>query len=195
MAFSATQWRDLLDDYSGSQAGTRSWSVLGRATRIGEYFNYFQQNNYAFAKQHFYIFAGTGANPLNARNYAAYYLTMYALTYYATSFFNNFFQSFNLFNNTFASPVPGLFVGAYQYSGFWFTGPANTYYSVGFGTNYYVTSTNYAAYIIPASYSPNTFTNFSPWGAGPYSAGSNVAIGRGPGGSPASGYPYQYLVT
>lgn len=196
MAFSATEWRDELASWSGSSQSDRSWSALGKSTRIGEYFSYFFVQSSSPSKTINYIYRGLSypnQSPTTEKNVEAFYGSGYYTTYvvgglyYGTGFFQNTNYSFNTNFNWYS--------GQGNYSGFGFTAPANyiTFQPATPSFTAYYIATYYAGYTAPTSWSPSTFYNYSPWGAGPYSAGSNVAIGRGPAGSPSSGYPYQYI--
>lgn len=190
MAFSATEWRNLLADYSGSSQGDRSWSGLGKSTRQGEYYNYFTITSYSPTKIFQYVFVGFGSNATPAKNYQAYYAVVYVIDYYFvyTQFGLTAF-SFGMSNQY----TVNYYAPSYTYQQFAFSLNAD-FASSNFFTNFsFYAYTSVGGYTAPSSWSPSTFTNFAPWGNGPYSAGSNIAIGRGPGGSPSSGYPYQYL--
>lgn len=187
MAFSATQWRDLIADYSGSQAGTRSWSVLGKSQYNGQYYlQLFKSNtggnNYAIKAR----IRGCAPGASNVKNVQSFY----SVAGNAVAFTTNFNAYFGYFTGTsyaagtlFSTPTYVTTLGDVidnvtdtSFTGF-STGNS-TFWAAGS-----VTGMNGTSFV--------AFFNYSPWGAGPYSAGSNVAIGRGPFGSPASGFPYQ----
>lgn len=195
MAFSATQWRDELASWSGSSQGDRSWSALGKSTRIGEYFSYFFVQ-YQPGKDINYIYRGLSypnQSPTTEKNVEAFYGSGYYTTYVVAGLYNINNGTFSYTANYSFNTNFNWYQGQGNYSGYAFSAPANYItYQGGSPTSYYA-ATYYAGYTAPTSWSPSTFFNYSPWGSGPYSAGSNIAIGRGPAGSPASGYPYQYI--
>lgn len=180
MSFNATQWRDLIADYSGSQSGTRSWGVLGQCQYQGQY----------------YIQAVLESNKLKTRirgcgggigkNVLSFYSVSATARAYST-YFNAYYGYFNF---------------TYYQTGTLYSTPAYVYY---LGTNISgLTNTSYVGYsngnstywsvqgvngINGTTYV--AFYSYTPWGAPPYSAGSNIAIGHGNQGSPTSGYPYQ----
>jgi len=190
MSFSATDWKDRLASWSGSVQGDRSWSALGRSTRIGEYFNYFYKYN---PNQLRYVFRGFSYPNQAAgaeRNTDPYYVSAYQTIYvYAYSYDNlcGYTQVFAAYS--YNSPF-NFYVGQGNYTGlaeYIATSNTTAYYT---NPSYYAT-TQYGQFAAVSSWSPSTFYNYSPWGAGPYSAGSNISIGAG--SSPFSGYPYQYV--
>ena len=190
MSFSATDWRNRLSEWSGSLQGDRSWSALGRSTRIGEYFNYFYKNG---SNQLRYVYRGfsyPNQSPYAEKNVEPYYAYAYQTIYvYAYSYDNlcGYTQVFAAYS--YNSPF-NFYVGQGNYTGL------AEYISTNIVTAYstnpsYYSMTTFGAYAAVSSWSPSTFYNYSPWGAGPYSAGSNISIGAGNG--PYSGYPYQYI--
>jgi len=193
MAFSATDWRDRLASWSGSSQGDRSWSGLGRSTRIGNYFSYFYTFYNGYNKTVQYVYRGTSypsQTPQAERNVEPFYGAGFYTTYvYAGVYIT--FGSFNTFANYSYNTNFNWYQGQGNYSGYATSAPNSfsTYY--GNGYSYYYSNTNYAGYGQATSWSPSTFYNYSPWGAGPYTAGSNISIGNGI----YSGYPYQYVHT
>lgn len=193
MAFSASDWRTRLSEWSGSIQGDRSWSGLGRSTRIGEYFNYW----YKSGPYIYFVYRGfsyPNQSPTAERNVEPYYMYalyrgyVYVYRYFINSGYTQIIQNYsfdNYFNN---------YVGQGNYTGFGAYVSYNTFSSFqGSFNTYYTTIVNRGQYSQPLSWSPSTFYNYAPWGAGPYSANSNISIGAGNG--PFSGYPYQYIHT
>jgi len=190
MAFNATEWRDLLSDYSGSTAGTRSWSALGESQAVGKY--YLQLFKSSTGGSNYAIKARIrGCQPSNssAKNVSSFYSVAGNAQAYRTSFnaYYGFFTSTSFTNGTlFSTPSHVYTLGnvidnVTDTSYYGFSVAESTFWSAG-----NVTTMNGAETV--------EFYNFSPWGAPPYSGGSpgsNVAIGRGPSGTPSSGYPYQ----
>lgn len=179
MAFSATNWRDLLSNYSGSQAGTRSWSVLGQSQYQGKY--YMQVFNYPNWKVRI---RGCGGG--TGKNVESFYKIVGSVSVFSTNFngYYGYFTYFTYANGTvYSTPANISTFATFLYApNQYFTG-----YSIGSSTQYSagpVVSINDTTYV--------AFYNYSPWGSGPYTAGSNIAIGKGDvGPAPYSGYPYQ----
>jgi hypothetical protein len=180
MSFSATQWRDLLADYSGSTNGTRSWGELGQGQFQGKYYiqTIIAGNNL--------IARVRGCGGGIGKTVQSFYSVNSRAANYFTAFngYYGFFSNFQYASGTLYSTPAYVYI-----LGTLLTGLSNSYVSYGsysqskfWGSaeTRFINSSNYVA-----------FYSYTPWGSGPYSAGSNIAIGHGNNGSPTSGYPYQ----
>lgn len=183
MAFSATDWRYRLSEWSGSSQGNRSWSGLGASTRNGQYYSYFYTYNYAIH----YVYVGFGGTT-NARNVEPYYASAYRVDYFQAYSYNPLCGYTQYFQNYSSYVYFNFYVGQGNYTGYATSKPSPYYFYSGY-SYYYTEIYNSGGYSAVTSWSPSTFYNYSPYGGGPYSAGSNIFIGSG--GS--SGYPYQYI--
>jgi len=187
MAFSATDWAYRLSDWSGSAQGNKSWSALGASTQQGQYFTVLSKPNF-YDTLIYYSYEGRGAGgTTGARNPDPFTVSTYRIDYFYSSYYSSFgyFQSTTTaYGNVDYYQPQGNYSGGATYV------PASgTFYSAG-SPSYYA-EYNVAAVMGVNSWTPNTFYNYSPWGAPPYSAGDNIFIGAG--SSPFSAYPYQYV--
>lgn len=188
MAFSATEWRNLIANYSGSQAGTRSWGVLGNSQAQGKFYVATYKDYAGYGSSYKMRAKVEGcAGGYQPKNVTSFYSVRVGIiqfsTFYNAYTFPSFTTNYTANNVTIYSTPAGVYtlgtIGTYTDT--LYTAPAigsQTYFQV--VGNKALNGSFYVA-----------FYNFSPWGTGPFSAGSNVAIGRGPAGSPSSGYPYQ----
>jgi len=187
MAFSATQWRDLLNNYTGGPAVSRTWSAMGNKQWNGAWYLQFI-NSPAFGSPRSTLIQLKNCDSnYNGKNVQSFYKIKVAFSIY-TAFFN-------------AYGFPTFISANLSGTGTAFSTPANVYTITNMGTYaFYSTSgpstgytSNTIADYVRSVNSANTtfFYDFSPWQTvGP---GDNVAIGRGPTGSPSSGYPYQRI--
>jgi len=189
MSFNSTEWRNLLSNHSGSQVGTRSWSVLGNSQYQGEYYGtvtkvYSGTPDTYNMKVRIEGCKGTSSNPKTVESFYSVTGQRFTFqTYYAPQTSTFLYQT--LTNTIFSTPFSAYTLGTLAIV-------ADTSFITSFTSEQFFNQSG----TVTAFNGNNShnFYNYSPWGASPYSGGSpgsDVAIGRGPSGSPSSGYPYQ----
>mgnify|MGYP003334457051 CR=1 FL=1 len=178
MAWSATQWRDRLNDYSGSVLGTRSWGEMGNSQYQGKFkFRVFGGAGGPFTIRHRTCGTPT-AYPKVVGNVSGLFTVQYRYTNFKPTTYYSYYSYY---------PSVGFYMAAGNATAY-APSPMSTFNYVGFsvGSSRFQNSLAQGTSNVYNTYT-YAFYNYSPWGAGPYSAGANIIISNG------TNFPYQRL--